>query len=65
MKKTVDNWHIQSSEWLRRIAYERLPAGKTLGVFFLSAYWHGFYPGYYFTLILAALLVYIGRGVSY
>jgi len=49
---------------LRRIAYDRLPKGKTLGVFVLSAFWHGFYPGYYLTFVLAAFLIYVGRGVS-
>lgn len=63
-KGIVDNWHIQTTLWLRSIAFERLPSGKTLGVFVLSALWHGFYPGYYFTFILSAFLVYIGRGVS-
>lgn len=33
IKKTIDCWHIQSSNWLRRITYERLPAGKTMGYF--------------------------------
>jgi lysophospholipid acyltransferase 1/2 len=63
MKCFVDNWNIQTGIWLRRIAYDRLPKGKTLGVFVLSAFWHGFYPGYYLTFILAAFLIYAGRGV--
>lgn len=51
--------------WLRRIAYDRLKTGtgKTFGVFILSAFWHGFYPGYYFTFTLTALAVYCGRRV--
>jgi lysophospholipid acyltransferase 1/2 len=48
---------------LRRIAFDRLPKGKTLGVFVLSAFWHGFHPGYYLTFLTLALLVYAGRGV--
>jgi lysophospholipid acyltransferase 1/2 len=64
IKGIIDNWHIQTSQWLRVIAFERLPSGKTLGVFVLSAFWHGFYPGYYITFLMGACLVYIGRGVS-
>ena len=60
----LDNWHIQTSLWLRTIAFERMPRGKTMGVFMLSAFWHGFYPGYYITFSLIAFLIYIGRGVS-
>ena len=65
IKGIIDNWNIQTSKWLRVIAFERLPKGKTLGVFFLSAMWHGFYPGYYITFGVCSCLVYIGRGVRY
>jgi hypothetical protein len=41
-----------------------LPTLKTLGVFVLSAAWHGFYPGYYFAFVTAAFVVYAGRGVN-
>ncbi len=64
MKVVFDRWNIQTQLWLRRIAYDRLPTGKTLGVFVLSAFWHGFYPGYYLTFVLCAFLVYAGRGVN-
>jgi lysophospholipid acyltransferase 1/2 len=63
MKEAFDNWNVNTQLWLRRIAYDRLPTGKTLGVFVLSAFWHGFYPGYYLTFVLCAFLVYAGRGV--
>lgn len=63
MKSIFDNWNIQTQIWLRRIAYDRLATGKTLGVFVLSAFWHGFYPGYYMTFVLAAFYVYAGRGI--
>jgi lysophospholipid acyltransferase 1/2 len=64
IKGIIDNWNMQTSKWMRAIAFERLGRGKTFGVFFLSAVWHGFYPGYYITFALAACLVYIGRGVN-
>lgn len=43
VKQFIDNWNIQSSLWLRRVAYVRLPRFKTFGVFMLSAFWHGIY----------------------
>jgi len=63
IKVIFDKWNIQTQIWLRRIAYDRLPSGKTLGVFVLSALWHGFYIGYYLTFVLAAFMVYAGRGI--
>jgi hypothetical protein len=63
VKSFFDNWNIQTQTWLRRIAYDRLSTGKTLGVMVLSAFWHGFYPGYYVGFVLSAFLVYAGRGV--
>lgn len=65
IKTVFDRWNIQTQLWLRRIAYDRLHTGKTLGVFVLSAFWHGFYPGYYFCFIVSAFFVYAGRGVIF
>jgi lysophospholipid acyltransferase 1/2 len=62
-KTFVDKWNILTTIWLRRIAYDRLPSGKTLGVFVLSAFWHGWYPGFYLSFVSGALLVYSGRGI--
>ncbi|CAF0824035.1 unnamed protein product [Adineta steineri] len=63
LKVILDNWNIQTTTWLRRICYDRLKQGRTLGVFVLSALWHGFYPGYYVCFILAAFETYAGRGI--
>jgi lysophospholipid acyltransferase 1/2 len=63
MKVVFDNWNIQTQVWLRRICYDRLPTFKTMGVFVLSAFWHGFYPGYYFSFVTGGFAVYAGRGV--
>ncbi|XP_064382584.1 lysophospholipid acyltransferase 6-like [Halichondria panicea] len=41
------NWNICSAIWLRRVCYERVPFSPTIATFALSAWWHGFYPGYY------------------
>ena len=62
----IENWNIQTQIWLRKMAYERLNTGygRTLGVFILSAFWHGFYPGYYLSFLLFAVMVHAGRKVS-
>ena len=61
----MDYWNIQSNIWLRRIAYVRLPKFKTLGVCVLSAFWHGMYPGYYFTFVFLAFVVIAGRKIRH
>ncbi|CAF1375050.1 unnamed protein product [Rotaria sp. Silwood1] len=63
LKVVLDVWNIQTTIWLRRVCYDRLNKGRTLGVFVLSAFWHGFYPGYYVSFILAAFQTYAGRGI--
>jgi lysophospholipid acyltransferase len=56
-------WNINTNLWLRNYMYLRVtPKGKkpgfraTLATFVTSAFWHGFYPGYYLTFVLAALV---------
>ncbi|KAF2272275.1 MBOAT family protein-like protein [Westerdykella ornata] len=56
-------WNINTNNWLRNYMYLRVtPKGKkpgfraTLATFFTSAFWHGFYPGYYLSFILAAFI---------
>ena len=65
-KTLIDNWHIQTQNWFRNLAFDRLPkSGKMIGVFSLSALWHGFYPGYYLASALAAIAVYVGKAVIF
>jgi lysophospholipid acyltransferase len=59
----VGSWNINTNNWLRNYIYLRVtPKGKkpgfpaTLATFTTSAFWHGFYPGYYLTFVLASLL---------
>ncbi|XP_060590925.1 lysophospholipid acyltransferase 2-like isoform X2 [Ruditapes philippinarum] len=52
-KMYLDNWNIQTAVWLRLVCYDRIPVMKKFATFFLSAMWHGCYPGYYFTFIFA------------
>ncbi|KAG5980743.1 hypothetical protein E4U55_003696 [Claviceps digitariae] len=56
-------WNMNTNNWLRNYVYLRVtPRGKKPGfraslmTFGTSAFWHGFYPGYYFTFILASLI---------
>lgn len=56
-------WNINTNNWLKNYMYLRVtPKGKkpgfraTLATFVTSAFWHGFYPGYYMTFILAAFV---------
>ncbi|KAH7390529.1 MBOAT family protein-like protein [Pyrenochaeta sp. MPI-SDFR-AT-0127] len=56
-------WNINTNHWLRNYMYLRVtPKGKkpgfraTLATFVTSAFWHGFYPGYYLAFVFASLV---------
>ena len=64
----IGYWNINTNHWLRNYVYLRVtPKGKkpgfraTLATFFTSAFWHGFYPGYYLTFILASFMQTIAK----
>jgi hypothetical protein len=40
------SWNKKTSAWLSRYVYMRT-GGSLISVYSLSAFWHGFYPGYY------------------
>ncbi|KAL9601851.1 MAG: hypothetical protein Q9219_002202 [cf. Caloplaca sp. 3 TL-2023] len=59
----LESWNKNTNNWLRNYMYLRVtPKGKkpgfraTLATFITSAFWHGFYPGYYLSFLLAAFL---------
>ena len=59
----LENWNINTNNWLRNYMYLRVtPKGKkpgfraSLATFVTSAFWHGFYPGYYLSFLLAAFI---------
>ncbi|KAM0570797.1 hypothetical protein ACHAO2_008330 [Verticillium nonalfalfae] len=59
----LGSWNMNTNKWLRNYVYLRVtPRGKKPGfraslmTFGTSALWHGFYPGYYMTFILASLI---------
>lgn len=56
-------WNMNTNNWLRNYVYLRVtPRGKKPGfrasmmTFVTSAFWHGFYPGYYLAFVLASLI---------
>ncbi|KAL9121339.1 MAG: hypothetical protein Q9187_002105 [Circinaria calcarea] len=59
----LENWNMNTNNWLRNYMYLRVtPKGKkpgfraSLATFVTSAFWHGFYPGYYMSFLLAAFI---------
>ncbi|GAX20424.1 lysophospholipid acyltransferase [Fistulifera solaris] len=49
------SWNKKTSLWLNRYVYIRTN-GSLLAVYSLSAFWHGFYPGYYLFFLSIPLL---------
>ena len=59
----LGGWNINTNNWLRNYVYLRVtPRGKkpgfraSMATFVTSAFWHGFYPGYYLTFVLASFV---------
>ena len=56
---------MSTNQWLNTYIYQRL--GKTffanLTTYLVSAFWHGFYPGYYFTFLAGALYTALCRQI--
>jgi lysophospholipid acyltransferase len=59
----LENWNINTNKWLRNYVYLRVtPKGRkpgfraSLATFGTSAFWHGFYPGYYLSFVFAAFI---------
>ncbi|KAJ2893979.1 putative O-acyltransferase [Zalerion maritima] len=57
------NWNMNTNSWLRNYIYLRVtPRGRKPGfrasfaTFSTSAFWHGFYPGYYLSFMLASFI---------
>lgn len=67
----LGNWNINTNNWLRNYMYLRVtPKGKkpgfraSMATFGTSAMWHGFYPGYYLTFILASFIQTVAKSLS-
>jgi len=64
LKLLVDGWNISTTRWLRELIYERAPLFcRTILVFLTSAFWHGFYPGYYMMFLTFSLFTFCARTV--
>ncbi|BFZ11254.1 hypothetical protein BsWGS_14293 [Bradybaena similaris] len=63
LKVNIDSWNKKTLVWLRRVVYDRAPCYNTLAVFACSAFWHGFYPGYYIMFGSGALMTIVARQV--
>lgn len=64
----LESWNKNTNHWLRNYVYLRVtPKGKkpgfraSLATFATSAFWHGFYPGYYLTFILGSFIQTIAK----
>ena len=48
------SWNQRTQQWIERIVY--VESGKSLvATYFVSAFWHGFYPGYYIFFMTGTL----------
>lgn len=70
-REYLENWNINTNHWLRNYIYLRVtPKGKkpgfraSMATFVTSAFWHGFYPGYYLTFVLASFLQTVAKSDS-
>lgn len=62
IRDKISHWNIAVQEWLRKCIYQRSPfkgrGMSQLWVFMVSAFWHGFYAGYYVSFFLWFVQVY-------
>ncbi|KAG8035491.1 hypothetical protein G9C98_006937 [Cotesia typhae] len=63
LKDAISAWNIGTNRWLRMIVYDRNGPFKVFATNGLSAFWHGFYPGYYLTFATGALFTHAARAV--
>jgi MBOAT, membrane-bound O-acyltransferase family len=60
VQKMSKNWNKKTSFWLTRYVYIRT-GGSLLAVYSLTAFWHGFYPGYYMFFLAVPLPTIVDR----
>ena len=65
----VGNWNIRVHNWLYHYVYLRVtPEGNkpgptaSMATFVVSAFWHGQWPGYYLTFMLASIVHVVSKG---
>ena len=63
----LNSWNVCTNNWLKQYVYRPLTDMNinsyipVFGTNFVSALWHGFYPGYYITFILGGVANLLGR----
>jgi len=55
LKKLTGAWNKKTANWLGRYVYTRT-GGSLVATYGLSAFWHGFYPGYYMFFLTVPLI---------
>jgi len=60
IKKSTAAWNKKVARWLNRYVYIRT-GGSLFATYSVSAFWHGFYPGYYFLFLSIPLLTFCER----
>eukprot|EP01104_Vermistella_antarctica_P017299 TRINITY_DN6102_c0_g1_i2.p1 TRINITY_DN6102_c0_g1~~TRINITY_DN6102_c0_g1_i2.p1 ORF type:complete len:483 (+),score=104.42 TRINITY_DN6102_c0_g1_i2:193-1641(+) len=68
MRDTANEWNLGVAHWLKHYVYLRLtPKGQrpttfnTVVTYLVSAFWHGFYPGYYMFFVSCGLMQEMAR----
>ena len=61
VRDKISNWNIGVQKWLRRCIYERVKSNGQFITFMVSAFWHGFYGGYYISFSLWFLMVFLSQ----
>lgn len=59
-KTAINKWNKHTQQWLAECVYKRAPSAfgiNTVAVFFVSALWHGVFPGYFLSLPIMAIAV--------
>lgn len=64
LRNSSQCWNKTTNLWLRRYVYDRAPRAYNLYFTYLvSAFWHGFYPGYYMFFLSVAAATSVHRQV--
>ena len=66
----LGSWNKNTNHWLKNYVYLRVtPKGKkpgfraSMATFGTSAFWHGFYPGYYMTFVLGSFIQTVAKSM--
>jgi lysophospholipid acyltransferase len=67
MSQASKAWNQKTQVWLQTYTYRRFPGGRfgqLMATYAVSAYWHGFYPGYYLSFFTLGLMNVSGDNMS-